>query len=248
MKCCHTDRQECNCYDCLRAGFYGPPDKYECEKRLNFYVLNYGPSYASEVYHYLSKSRILETFNSRRKLKVLSLGCGFAPDLAALEKYIADEELEIGFKYCGIDQSTCWDAARYYSENATFTDDDVISAMDLTDYDLVFIMKLFSTLLKNNLHRPFLRSLSVAVKTQLRDGGIVVFNDINHYRMGRDEFHDSVKHLFRQCRQFYCDNPGYTGAGWIKIPENNVVFSIEFGVSVFPLLDIGKTVFFEYRK
>ncbi len=249
MPCCHSDGRICYCYDCLREGFYHMPDTYECAKKMNYYVLNYGPSYASEIYHYLSNSNILETLWSDKKLRILSLGCGFGPDLVAIERYVDDKNLPIQFEYYGIDESTCWDTARYDSENATFAEHDVVSSLNLSDCDLIFIVKLFSTLYKHKLHNHFLSVFNSAVNTQLKDDGIVVFNDINSIHMGRDVFHDAVKHLFKQCRQFYCDDPEYTEPGWIKIPDNKVVFSIEFEqLSIFPLLDVGETVFFEYRK
>jgi hypothetical protein len=250
MPCCHSDRRECYCYTCLHEDFYNMPDKYDCEKKMNYYVLNYGPSYASEIYHYLFNSRILEGFNHQRKLKILSLGCGFGPDLMAINRYIDDENLPIFFEYCGIDESACWDKTRHYSNNVTFVKNNVIFSMNLNGYDLVFIVKLFSTLFKHKVHDQFLKVFSNAVRTQLRNDSIVVFNDINSVHMGRDVFHDSVKTLFRTNRQFYCDDPPYTGSGWtkIKIPGSEIVFSIPRELSVNPLMEIRNTVFFEYRK
>jgi hypothetical protein len=215
---------------------------------MNYYVLNYGPSYASEIYHYLSNSKILEGFGFKKDLRILSLGCGFAPDLIAILRYIDDEQLPVKFKYCGIDQSVCWTTARYLSKTATFIKDDVATSLNFNEYDLVFIVKLFSTLYKHNIHETFLKTFHNAVKTHLRNDSIVVFNDINSFHMGRDLFHASVKNLFSKHRQFYCDDPNYKGPGWTKIPENKIVFSVPPGLSVLSLMEIRKTIFFEYRK
>jgi len=66
MNCCHNDGRHCYCYDnCIKPGFYeGGLDTYDCRKKVNFYVLKYGPSYISEIYYYLSVSKIAEIFQS----------------------------------------------------------------------------------------------------------------------------------------------------------------------------------------
>ena len=79
-KCCHQDgRSQCNCFFCLHDQFYNDAsDYYDCKNKLNYYVLNYGASYISEIYYYLGTSRLLNNFNN--SINILSLGCGFAPD------------------------------------------------------------------------------------------------------------------------------------------------------------------------
>lgn len=114
------------------------PDSYDCEKKVNYYVLNYGPSFASEIYHYLAFTQVLEEFESKRKLKILSLGCGFAPDLIALKKYIKDKQLVIQIEYCGIDKSDSWNSARYSTENAEFIEGDVTKSLNMDGYDFIF--------------------------------------------------------------------------------------------------------------
>ncbi|MGD0168508.1 MAG: hypothetical protein ABSE54_02160 [Smithella sp.] len=168
------------------------PDTYDCEKKMNYYVLNYGPSYASEIYHYLSNSKILEGFCDRKKIRIISLGCGFAPDLAAISQYIRIRQLPLEFEYYGVDKSHCWENVRYCLDNAFFIEDDVLSSINLNGFDLVILTKLFSTLYKHNSHHQFLQSFSNAVQAQLRVDSIVVFNDINSRHMGRDVFHGAI--------------------------------------------------------
>lgn len=248
LPCCHSEQSNCNCYPCLHSDFRTRPDTYNCEKKMNYYVLNYGPSFASEIYHYLSFSKILEGFSFTGNIRILSLGCGFAPDLLAISRYIDDNHLPVQFEYYGVDQSSCWDTARYYSGYAKFIQGDAITTMNFSDYDLVFISKLFSTLYKHDSHEKFLAAFSNAVGTQLNTDCIVVFHDINSRHMGRDVLHNSVQNLFNSYRQFYCDNPPYTNSNWERIPPTNIVFSIPNGLNFDPLRVVGKTVFFEYRK
>ena len=92
--CCHKDDRNCYCYNCIQPSFYdGGVDEYDCPKKLNFYVLKYGPSYVSEIYHFLSASQILEHFQDKN-INILSLGCGFSPDYFAISKYISDNKYE----------------------------------------------------------------------------------------------------------------------------------------------------------
>jgi hypothetical protein len=137
LPCCHTDGRECNCYNCLKNNFWNVSDTYDCEKKVNYYVLNYGPSFESEIYHYLAFTQVLEEFESKRKLKILSLGCGFAPDLLAITTYIQDKGLKVKFEYCGVDQNNSWNKARYLTENAIFNNKDVSSLIILYGFDLI---------------------------------------------------------------------------------------------------------------
>ncbi len=249
LPCCHSREHICNCSACLQKGFYGMPDKYDCEKKLNYYVINYGPSYTSEIYYYLSASKILENFLGYKDLKILSLGCGFAPDLIAIEKYINDNKLDIQFRYCGVDQSDQWGSARYSSANSRFMMKDVSQEINhFGEYDLIFILKLFSTLYKNGLGDAFLQTLSNAITSQMKNDAIIIFNDINTNSMGRDDFHRKIRTLLKNYRQFYCGDPPYKCSTWIQIPQKNLTFSIPKKLSIRPLMEIRNTIFFEYRK
>jgi hypothetical protein len=251
LPCCHEDpvkSSNCDCYECLHDGFYATADDYECLKKLNYYVLNYGPSYSSEVYHYLSTSQILENNFLDKKIKVASLGCGFAPDLIALNKYIADKNLTVDMEYFGIDQSQHWAPIRQNYTNAKFIKGDLLKGFNISGYDIVFMLKVFSTLRNSNLSDTFLNILKPEINKHLNTGSFFIFNDINSCYKGRDEFHDGVKGLFSDYRQFYCDTPPYIGPGWIKIPYNNIVYPLPNNLEINPLAEISKTVFFEYKK
>ena len=251
LECCHPESLQCDCSLCLHKQFYLGPDRYNCQKKANYYVMNYGPSYASEFYYYLTNSAVLhENYVAQniRKIKVLSLGCGFAPDLVALDRYVYDESLPLEIEYHGIDLYNCWEGVRYVTSNSHFHIGDVTQKINLVGYDMVVLSKLFSTLWKNKLGDQFISILRDAVSNQLRDNGIVIFNDVNSCHLGRDVFHKGVVDLFGHVRQYYCDSPPYSGYGWIKIPEEYIAFKIPSSPRYSPLLQITKNVFFEYRK
>ncbi|PKN01897.1 MAG: hypothetical protein CVU77_02890 [Elusimicrobia bacterium HGW-Elusimicrobia-1] len=183
-----------------------------------------------------------------KKIKILSLGCGFAPDFLAATKYISDNDLSMSIDYHGIDMNDSWKSARYELTGARFSTDDVSVNIDLSGYDIVIIGKLFSTLMKNSLGGKFLDTFRWAVSSQLKKSAFVIFNDINSRNKGRDVFHNRVCDLFTSVRQYYCDDPPYKGASWIPIPENHIVCSIPIGFEHSPLREIRQSVFFEYKK
>lgn len=210
--------------------------------------MNYGPSFASEFYYYLVKSQILEKSYIKQDIRILSLGCGFAPDLLALDRYIKENRLRKDYEYHGVDMNRSWEGARYVTPNSRFYVGDVSQKINLSGYDIVIISKLFSTLLKNQLGRQFISIFEYAVSTQLKPNGIVIFNDINHWKMGRDAFHNKVKEHFRFIRQYYCDDPEHTESDWIKIPQDNIAFKIPRIAGYSPLPQVTQNIFFEYRK
>lgn len=247
--CCHDDARICDCYQCLRGGFYGMPDHYDCRKKLCYYVLNYGPSYASEIYHYLGASGILETFVPRGRVNILSLGCGFCPDLIAIDKYIQNNNLLLQVNYTGIDASDCWQPSRYVNDSSIFYTRDVSADLELTGFDIVFVVKLFSTLYQNNRHIQFLQRLKNSVEHELTDGSYLVFNDVNSIHKGRDVFHNQVSRNFTGVRQYYFADPPHAEANWLHIqPQQQIMFNIPVNLAVAPMRQLNKTVVFEYRK
>jgi SAM-dependent methyltransferase len=234
----------------LNEGFYNHADEYDCEKKMTFYVLNYGKSYISEIYHYLKNSRILD--NITGQFKVLSLGCGFCPDYYAISKYIFDLGLNIQIDYAGIDISTAWDKTRVRHKNIHY------SQMDLTDlsnplsfqgYNLIMLNKVFSTIFVHNNHIPFLQNIVNASTTSMENEAVLVFNDVNSYYMGRDVFDGTIAHHANSMRKYYTDNPPFAGNGqWIQIPEIDVIYPFICYGNISPLNVLAKSVFFEYRR
>jgi len=249
-ECCHGNDNPCNCYNCLNTGFFSHSDEYDCEKKMLFYVLNYGASYVSEFYYYLSVSEILNDFSGN--LNVLSLGCGFCPDYYALSKFIADNNLNIQLSHLGIDNSIFWEKTRLNYPNIKYQQADLTdlsTPLSFQGYNLITINKVFSSLYeRNSNHISFLQNIGNAVKTSMQDNSILIFNDVNSIHMGRDIFDNTIRRYFNNIRRFYTGYPPYVGDNWIPIPQTNVIYPINNFENITPLTTVTKTVFFEYRK
>jgi hypothetical protein len=249
MLCCHGDEYPCNCYTCLNDGFYGHADEYDCEKKMTFYVLNYGKSYISEIYHYLTNSKILD--NITGQFNVLSLGCGFCPDYYAISKYIADYGLNIQISYAGIDISTAWDKTRIQHRNIRYIQQDLTDLshpLSFQGYNIIMMNKVFSTLFVHDNHIPFLQNLTNAINASMEKNAILIFNDVNHIHMGRDEFNKNIIPCFKTARKYYTHNSRYSEYTWIKIPETDIVYPFSNYGNIYPLNVLAQSVFFEYRK
>ena len=236
--CCHRGAKPCDCYRCLREGFYELADKYNCEKKMAFYVINYGAAFCNEFYYYLNTSNVLNNF-IEKPIKILSLGCGFAPDYYAIEKYIADKNLQINFSYIGYDCSTHWNSQidflknqrnNFHFEIRDLTD--LEKPLSFADYDLVVMCKVFSTIYKHKKHELLLQNIIDATNSMKKDA-VFLFNDINDKEMGRDKFDNAVSGFLvsSDARKYY--TAGYTGNNWTLIQQPHTIF---------------KNVFFEYRK
>jgi len=249
MLCCHDGKLVCDCYTCLHNGFHKGSDSYECEKKMSYYVCNYGPAYSSELYHYFEKSQILEKISSHKSnVKILSLGSGFAPDLVAISKYIENKAISINYTYHGIDLSTKWNNSRYNNKYATFSTGDVLSTINLENYDLVFIVKLFSTLNKIKKHLIFRKILINAISSQMLSDSVLVFCDINSRYEGRDSFDTIVHKEFSAVRRYCFKNNTYTPTNCTVIQNTNIVFNIPKGLKISPLMNTTNVVCFEYTK
>ena len=210
-----------------RQLFSSNHDTYECLKKLCYYTINYGPAYVNEIYTFLSTSKLLESFD-KDIINIYSLGSGFSPDFIAMEKYIQYNSVNFSmFYYFGFDIEPFW---------REITQDAVPILADLTavpinynNVDIIFINKLFSTLKNHNLHDNFLTRLREDLQT-LPSSSYIVFNDINNYQMGRDEFDqfitpegfNIVNKFFFDIENAYTDNytPMPTNTNVCEIPDN----------------------------
>jgi hypothetical protein len=210
--------------------------------------MNYGPAYASEIYHYFSQSQILENNFNGKSLNIISLGCGFSPDLIALGKYISDHSLTIKVHYLGLDNEPLWNRLRINNPCAQYSLCDITAGFNLSGYDIVFTSKIYSTLKKNNQDSVFLSLLSNQIQTNLQTGSFLVFTDINHRKMGRDQFDASINRFFSQRHYYYFPvEDAYTG-NFTAINQTKNVFLIPAGMTVYPKPDVTKAVIFEYQK
>lgn len=245
--CCHNNGRECNCYECLTTGFREEIDEYDCIKKMNYYVVKYGYSYASEIYQYLSTSRIIEQIDNQN-MKILSLGCGFSPDYFAIQQYITDNGLNIEINYTGYDNSSYWDTARIVSPDLNYYIFDLTNQFSFDSFDIIMISKVFSTMYKHNSHTIFLKNLANAVIDTMQENSYLIFNDINSINMGRDVFSREIDRLFIHKRKFYVGNPPYIDPIWTQLNRNCMVFHVVQNEGIDPINELRHNVFFEYRK
>jgi hypothetical protein len=249
QQCCHSDERICNCYNCLEEGFYGPdPDTYSCLKKLCYYTMNFGPAYASEIYNYLEYSKLLENHFSNSNVNVISLGCGFGPDRIALNEYIIRKKLAISLNYVGIDIEQQWQTISQQSKPQFCIQNILEEPLSLENHDIVFINKLFSTLKNQKLDETFLDIFVNKMLNTLPKDSFVIFNDVNHRDLGRDQFDNKISPLMQNVRKFFYNVSGaYTG-NYEAIPNSSNVFIIPEGLNVTPKPDVTKAVFFQYQK
>jgi hypothetical protein len=246
-ECCHDDGRLCNCYDCLHQGFYSGADTYSCLKKLCHYIMNYGPVYVSETYHFLHRSQLLEQ-NFHNDINVLSLGCGFGPDFIALNKYIDDTGLAINVNYSGIDQEPGWLRITNGILPNVFYVANILDGVTLSNYNIIFLNKFFSTLLKNNNARQFLDQFVLEITNSMPIGSFIIFNDVNHYEMGRDSFDREMQNVTHVEEKYFFNIGGAYRGNYIEIQNTNNICQIPGGLPVIPINSVTKTVFFVYRK
>ena len=246
-ECCHDDGRECNCYICLNKGYRETLDEYDCTKKMNYYVLKYGSSYASEFYQYFDTSQIIEQYLNSH-IKVLSLGCGFAPDYFALDKYIKEKKLNISFEFTGIDNSNFWDTARINTQSLEFIHQDILNQLNFDNYDIIIVAKVFSTVYRHQKADIFLTNLKSSIQNTMKENAYLIFNDINSRNMGRDKLSRFMDKMFQHVRTYYCGNPPYVEQHWEIFRMNRMFFHIINNPKIDPLNQLRNNVFFEYRK
>jgi len=246
-KNCDDFEEKGSCLECVKDSFYFQnSDTYNCLKKLVTYTIEYGTMYASEIYHFLGESKLLEKyFDDNKKINILSLGCGFMPDDIALTTYINDNKLDINYLYKGYDIEPLWNQI-CPSEN--FETRDILNGFDCIGIDIIFMNKVFSTLHNHGLSDDFLDTLEDELKN-LNSGSFVIFNDINNQDMGRDEFDDFAinNNLEPIGKYFFNRNGEYTG-NYTVIKNNHNIYEKPDNLPFEPRDVPTKTVFFVYKK
>ncbi len=271
LKDCDDIQNKVNCPTCMSNSFYGKNnDTYNCLKKLCYYTINYGPIYVSEIYHFLVQSNFLKSFIGEKRnyiknnqlykfnnstqnnmipiyLNIMSLGCGFGPDDIALDIYRNNHlDFNIVFNYYGYDKEPLWNFVT--QTNALPITYDLSNGMNFQNIDIIFINKLFSTLKKHNLHTQFLTAFQQALQT-LPSSSFVVFNDINHQDMGRDEFDKfAQKNSLQVISKYYFPVDNAYTRGYTKIDSTDNIYEIPIGLIHQPKKTVNKTIFFLYQK
>lgn len=214
--CDDCQHQNCqgSCKECLEEIHYPAkyPDgkkDYDCNNLMNFYVCDYSFKYASEIWYLLRKSSLLSEL---KKINMLSIGCGAAPDLMAMESYLAENNF--GDKqvcYHGIDNNSLWmpihqKITEYRSpfiQEAKFCYNDAIHVIESTPIPNanVLVLQYFISHLYINKQIDQLRSLydsiieNIVLRRNSETPFIIIINDVNSCNRGRDSFEELVHKL-----------------------------------------------------
>lgn len=200
-----------NCKQCL-VEVHFPKDyptgrkDYECEHMLDFYVCSYAPKYASEMLYLMKKSEALKDINNYH---VISIGCGAAPDLMALEKYCHDTSPNKTISYIGIDVNERWKAI--HNQINTYRTSTIQKTQfmycDAVDDDIsieaanVIVLQYVISHLYNSgqIHKRdvFFEKLVTTIIKHKQENipCVILINDVNSSNRGRNFFLDLVEKL-----------------------------------------------------
>jgi len=247
LSCCHGNGRLCNCSDCLKDGFYGGQDTYSCLKKLAYYTLNFGPIYASEIYHFLMETKLLNKYNNS-SINILSLGAGFGPDLYGIMRYKNDNNLNINIFFTGIDKEPLWEDIRI--NNKHFETKDILTDdFTLNNYDFIFINKLFTTLRSIGKDNIFFNILTEQINNSMSENSYLIFNDINSINKGRDDLYKRMNPLFKNLGIYYFPvNGAYSGWNFKKIRNTSNIFTIPENLKISPKDTVNQSVFFVFKK
>jgi hypothetical protein len=247
-----------DCFKCLRNSFFEKKlDTYDCLKKLSLYVLYYGELYVKEIYHFLDSSGLLEKnyLFSKKMINILSLGAGFCPDNIAVEQYIDKKNLNLEYNYYGFDIERGWREIRNdkniklanWRTNTTDTSEilpkirSVLYDMNFSNYDIIFINKLFSTLVNHGQNELFLYKFNSALKS-LPQASLVILNDRNEFRI-IEEFNNNIDKSLQLIARYYIEAPC---SPYIKdFKEINFHYN---SLNKLGKPDKNKTNFFVYQK
>lgn len=253
----NLSKEDCQqaCRPCFNQEFFGyqTGNGYSCISGGYYYAISYANTYISEIYHLLSEIKILEKIPFY--MEIASLGGGMGTDILAVRKYIHDNSLSLAASCCIYDKAAMWKniIALYNNSDISFNECDLTqNSVSLTNYDLVFINKLVSTLQSNGALSSFWPLLQSSLAS-MKNGAYLIFNDINSCYKGRDDFLGfmSHSHEFGLIGKYYFDvRNAHCEDGYTKINNTNFVYDIsQLPKEIYDLIvPITQTFFAVYQK
>lgn len=227
--CQHSNCQG-SCKECLEEIHYPTryPDgkkDYDCVNLINFYVCDYAYKYASEIWYLLRESSLLSELP---KINMLSIGCGAAPDLMAMESFLSEKNWkDKPICYHGIDLNPLWKPihqriSEYQSpfiQEAKFCYNNAISVIESTPIANanVLVLQYFISHLYINNQIEQLQSLydsiieNIVLRRNPKTPFIIIINDVNSCNRGRDFFEGIVgklasANIHGTCSKYYFDH------------------------------------------
>lgn len=205
--------ESCDCISCLEEVHFhkdGGRKTYNCPNLVNCYACRYTNRFASEIGYALNTLPHLE---ERADFRILSIGCGPAPDLIAFEKYRDKKGISAQIQYKGFDMNQYWwpihNEISQYCNNANrilvdFHYEDAMkffSGRELADANVLVLQYVISHFHNTKqFHRldEFFESIADNIISKMMPNSVVIIHDINHYQLGRDKFEDLIRILIRK--------------------------------------------------
>ena len=242
-----------NCRECFKDSYFdGGADVYSCFRGCLYYAMYYFPIYISEAYYFLESSRLLETIG-KANINIVSLGGGIGPDYCAIKKYISDQGLNINIHYTNYDNEENWrEIIAMHCDDQSFVIHDLSKdSIKLTNIDIVFISKLFTTLINNNKENDFFNAYRTSLKS-LPSGSYVVYNDIVFPLAWRRFIGFMRVNGFAVRNKFYFMAPGVEAndfVGWTPIGSTDLAYDIDLSGLLFDICQsVKKTVVIIFQK
>ncbi len=214
---CNHPSEKCSgsCYDCLYQIHYpgrftgGKKSQYDCQKLIYHYVCEYSYIYASEILYALNAHQ--DYLKEFKKYHLISIGCGACPDLIALEKFCNKNDLNKQIQYRGYDPNPLWAPIhnrihKYCDENRIkyrIREKDAITYFSeyyVPEANILIVSYLISYLYNTNQIKEIDRLFGYLVKNvvmrkQLGLPFLIIINDVNSNRRGRDYFRNISREL-----------------------------------------------------
>lgn len=200
----------CSCINCLEEVHFHKSEgrkTYNCPNLVNCYTCRYSNKFASEIGYALRELPCLKAFDDYR---ILSIGCGPAPDLMAFEKFRQENGISARIQYHGFDLNQYWwtvhDLIGKYCDNpnsitARFHYMDAIKVFAGTQLPeanvliLQYVISHFHNTDQFDQLQTFFENITDNIISKMKEHSVVIIHDINHYLFGRDNFEDLRKYL-----------------------------------------------------
>ena len=231
LECTHNcehilQGDECNCINCLEEIHYHKQygrKTYDCPNLVLCYGCRYLNRFTSEIRYALDVVPVIETFDEYR---ILSIGCGPAPDLMAFEKYIHEKNLNKRILYKGFDlNENWWSIHNMISQNcispwpikpkfhyvdaiALFSNQQIPDANVLV---LQYVISHFHNTKQFDQLHTFFEHITDNIILKMKKPSVIIIHDVNHFQLGRDHFEDLIEILRTKgvhgvCQKRYFDN------------------------------------------
>lgn len=236
MHCCIDG----NCVSCLSDMFRKHEQAnrvYNCLPITYTYTLRFLNRYASEVYHILNT--FLDSFTDLSGKNIVSIGCGPATELVALERICRENSIN-SVQYHGFDMNTVWESVQSmlgrmvcnpvstFYNNCLKDNTEILKNAKLliANYLLSDIYKHSNNSCQNRQVLDFLNNSILPIFNAMPKDSYLLINDVNSCNMGRDDieewFQSLDANLFERhwgtFEMYYKDRNGYLRPMTFKSP------------------------------